>query len=145
MESSLKSAASGIPNVYFRPFQNQTAMPGLLAAVDVMVLPSQGPGETWGLIVNEAQSVRCAVIVSDHVGCWPDLVAPRGNQQPGIVFPAGNQAALAEAMRKLVDDPTAIQRMGRDGLDRAKGYTYEAASKGLLEALDVVLKHGGKR
>ena len=54
-------------------FRNQTELPGLYAAADVLVLPSDGD-ETWGLVVNEAFACGLPAVVSDAVGCGPDLV-----------------------------------------------------------------------
>ncbi len=42
-----------------------------------------GPGETWGLAVNEAMACSRAVLVSDKCGCYPDLIQDNIN---GFVF-----------------------------------------------------------
>src|SRR5437764_6735077 len=75
LETELRSRAATTANVFFAPFQNQTEMPRTYAASDLFVLPSLGPEESWGLAVNEALCLSRPVIVSDHVGCGPDLVA----------------------------------------------------------------------
>jgi glycosyltransferase involved in cell wall biosynthesis len=62
------------------------------------VLPSAYQ-ETWGLVVNEAMNFSLPVIVSDRVGCAADLVQDGWN---GFVFPTGDIASLADALRKLV-------------------------------------------
>ncbi|RZK60389.1 MAG: glycosyltransferase, partial [Pedobacter sp.] len=54
--------------IHFMDFQNQTQMPAVYQACDLFCLPSQGPGETWGLAVNEAMACGKAVLVSDKVG-----------------------------------------------------------------------------
>lgn len=72
LEIEMKSKAG--TNVFFLPFQNQSLMPVVYRLGDVYVLPSKGPGETWGLAVNEAMACGKTVLVSDKVGCAVDLV-----------------------------------------------------------------------
>ena len=71
------------------------------------MLPSVGRQETWGLAVNEAMNCRCAVIVSDHVGCAQDLVIDGDN---GRVIQAGSESDLESAIRELLNDPTRLTR-----------------------------------
>ena len=42
---------------------------------DMLVLPSLYT-ETWGLVMNEAMQFGVPCIVSDRVGCGPDLIRP---------------------------------------------------------------------
>ncbi len=42
----------------FLDFQNQQKMPLVYRLCDIFVLPSMGPGETWGLAVNEAMACK---------------------------------------------------------------------------------------
>jgi glycosyltransferase involved in cell wall biosynthesis len=76
-------------------FLNQTQIGRIYAAGDILVLPSkQGAGETWGLVVNEAMQFGLVPLVSDGVGCAPDLVVP-GN---GVVFRSADASSLSEAI-----------------------------------------------
>lgn len=131
-EAELRAAAAGHPNVFFAPFRNQTLMPMTYAACDVFVLPSFGPAETWGLAVNEAMCMGRPVIVSDHVGCARDLVTPG---ETGLVFPAGNVAALTEALRDALSDPARLRQWGERGRERIRAYSYREATAGLAAAL----------
>lgn len=92
----------------FAGFVNQTRLPDIYAAADVLVLPSWS--ETWGLVVNEAFACGLPVIVSDRVGCAPDMIAPG---LTGTVFQAGNVVQLADAIRYWLDVGD------RDAIDRA--------------------------
>jgi glycosyltransferase involved in cell wall biosynthesis len=131
-EGELRRCAAGDARVVFAPFQNQRAMPRTYAVGDIFVLPSYGPGETWGLAVNEAMCLERPAIVSTHVGCAEDLVAPGRN---GLVVEAGNVVALAGALREaLVDDARRVG-WGRAARARVERYSYEATAAGLLEAL----------
>jgi glycosyltransferase involved in cell wall biosynthesis len=145
MEPALRRAAAGDERIRFLPFHNQSQMPGLLAAADVVVLPSQGSGETWGLIINEAQALGRPVIVSDHVGCAADLVAAGPDGAPGLIVPAGSRDALTEAMRRLIGDSALRDEMGAAARRRVARYSYAHATAGLLAAVRSVSKREGTR
>jgi len=49
LEKDLKEAAAGNERILFMDFQNQRGMPVIYRVGDLLILPSQGPGETWGL------------------------------------------------------------------------------------------------
>ena len=76
--------------VHFAGFRNQSDMPACYAAADCLVLPSAS--ESWGLVINEGMAAGIPAIVSDHVGCAPDLIA---DGVTGFTFPVGNVAALS--------------------------------------------------
>jgi glycosyltransferase involved in cell wall biosynthesis len=77
-------------------FLNQGAMPRALAAADCVALPSQS--ETWGLIVNEALAVGTPCVVSDRVGCAPDLIR---DDISGAVHAVGDIDSLSRALTRV--------------------------------------------
>src|SRR5205807_920130 len=72
--------------VGFTGFLNQSEIVGAYAAADYLVLPSDG-GETWGLVVNEAMACGLPCIVTDKVGCGPDMIVPN---RTGSVYRMGD-------------------------------------------------------
>lgn len=132
-ESVLRQDALGRHDIAFAPFQNQTQMPRTYAAGDVFVLPSHGSEETWGLAVNEAMCLRRPIIVSDHVGCAQDLVKSGRN---GLIFPAGNVAALADVLREALADADRLKAWGRASREIIQDYDYAHATAGLRKALE---------
>jgi glycosyltransferase involved in cell wall biosynthesis len=139
LEAELRARATGASNIVFAPFQNQTQMPRTYAAADLFVLPSYGSGETWGLAVNEAMCLQKPVIVSTHVGCAQDLVHPGEN---GLIFPAGDISALADALRDALSDSSQLQRWGEKSREIIQNYSYAQATAGLVRALEFVLAPG---
>jgi glycosyltransferase involved in cell wall biosynthesis len=87
--------------IHFMGFQNQSVMPAIYQTGNVLVLPSQGPGETWGLSVNEAMASSLAVLVSDKCGCSLDLVQEGKN---GYIFKANDINGLIDCMQKMLND-----------------------------------------
>jgi glycosyltransferase involved in cell wall biosynthesis len=79
-------------------FVNQSELPAVYGSADLLVLPSDGQ-ETWGLVVNEAMACGIPAVVSDAVGCGPDLIEPG---RTGATFPLGDVAALASAIDNVL-------------------------------------------
>ena len=137
LEGELRQRAHNVANVHFAPFQNQSQMPRTYLAADLFVLPSYGPGETWGLAINEALSLARPVITSDHVGCTADLVSPGRN---GLVFRAGDVADLTHKLREALSDGERLLRWGEEGRRIVERYKYEQASEGLFAAMEAVTR-----
>lgn len=119
--------------VRFAGFLNQTQLPAAYAAADCLVLPSDG-GETWGLVVNEAMACGLPAIVSDQVGCGPDLIDPG---LTGDIFPMGNIGSLAATMQVWAGAGRC-----RDALEavhpKIEGYSIQRAAEGILEAMRAI-------
>lgn len=121
----------GLPNVHFAGFQNQTKMPLYYAMADIFVLPS-GISETWGLVVNEAMCFGLPVIISDMVGCGPDLVR---NGENGFIFPVSDKRALASHLSVLVSGLRKREKFGERSFEIIKEYSYARDIQGIREAL----------
>ncbi len=128
----LRELARAAPpgRVHFLPFANQSEMPARYLLADVFVLPSRGLYETWGLAVNEAMHLGVPCLVSDRVGCQRDLVT---DGETGWVFRADDPAHLREQLAAALaaDRPAFSARAAA----RAAGYSYAAATTGLLAAV----------
>ncbi|MCS4174824.1 glycosyltransferase family 4 protein [Salinibacter ruber] len=124
-------------SVTFTGFLNQTEIGEAYAAADVMVLPSR---ETWGLVVNEAMIFECPAIVSDRVGCGPDLIQ---DGETGYTFPFGDVEALTSTMVRLAESPDHIRKMGAQARKRVlSDYTIQRAADGIVRAAkDVYEEH----
>ena len=99
LESSLKANWGNRGEIHFLGFQNQSRMPALYRMADVFCLPSAGPGETWGLGVNEALACGTPCLVSDRVGCGEDLLAEPHN---GRVLPWQDAKAWGQAINAIM-------------------------------------------
>lgn len=133
LEESLKIKSKDAVNVHFLGFQNQQAMPALYRVGDVFVLPSGGPGETWGLAVNEAMACSRPLIVSDKCGCAADLVE---NGVNGNIFAAGNEDDLIEKMVSSYQQRDKLPAMQNASLAKIKEYSIES----ICNALELTLR-----
>jgi glycosyltransferase involved in cell wall biosynthesis len=120
--------------VRFLGFVNQSALPAVYKAADLMVLPSEY--EPFGVVVNEASCCGCPVAASDRVGATTDLIAP---VNPDFVFPCGDVPALTEILQRAVSDPTELARRGQDSLRRMQFWSAPENITGVLEAVERAL------
>lgn len=98
LEIELREAAKEDGRIKFLPFQNQSVMPVVYASSNVLVFPSKGPGETWGLAVNEAMACGLPVAVSARAGGAVDLV-----KENGIIFEEGAVDKVAAFVQTLTN------------------------------------------
>ncbi len=85
----------------------------LVGLLDVLVVPSLTEGTP--LIVLEAMAAGIPVVAS-AVGGIPDQI--RHNKE-GLLIPAGDPAALADALLELLQDPARARSLGEAALRRA--------------------------
>jgi glycosyltransferase involved in cell wall biosynthesis len=94
----------------------------LLAAADVLVHASTSP-EPFGRVLLEAMALARPVVATAAGGA-PEVVE---DGVTGVLAPPGDAAALAGALRRLLDDPAAAARMGRAGRERLRAeFSLEA-------------------
>jgi glycosyltransferase involved in cell wall biosynthesis len=120
--------------VTFTGFLNQSEIVRAYVASDCLVLPSDY-GETWGLVVNEAMACGLPAIVSDRVGCGPDLIE---EGVTGSVFPFGDTTALAEKLIWFVQNPAKAKAMGKQANKLIQKYSVEEVVKGTIDAIKYV-------
>jgi len=135
LERELRSEASRL-GVRLVPlgFVNQSRLGEVYAAADCLTLPSASD-ESWGLVVNEALATGLPAVVSDHVGCGPDLVVPG---QTGDVHRAGDAGDLAAALAR-VRDAGGRTTMANACTTRVARYGFASASTGLVAACQSIV------
>ena len=122
--------------ISFAGFLNQSEMAQAYVAADALILPSDG-GETWGLVVNEAMSCGLPCIVSDHVGCGPDLIH---SGQTGDIFPLGNVDRLRDLILGYASRRSGVEQMRTKVQATTSNFSVDAIVKSLLKAVAVVKK-----
>ncbi len=133
--TSLRVTSGSTKRVHFMDFQNQQNMPVVYQACDLFCLPSKGPGETWGLAVNEAMAASKAVLVSDKVGCAVDLVEEGLN---GFTFKSGDEEDLFKKLNVL-SDKEQLAKMGIASQEKIKDWSLEKQVSTILEIVRLCL------
>lgn len=125
-----QAADSGLSTIRFAGFRNQSEMPRFFELATVFVLPSRH--EPWGLIVNEVMNAARPVIVSDDVGCAPDLVQDGVN---GLIYPTGDVDSLAAALSHVLTSAATAEAMGVHAYRRIQQWGLEQDVQGIRQAL----------
>ena len=98
--------------VFFLGYQSNVGR--ILNHIDIFTLPSFGEG--FGLVLLEAM-VCSKPVVASNVLSIPEIVQQR---ETGLLVPARDVSALAEALRTLLANPELRDRFGKAGYQRVK-------------------------
>ncbi len=94
-------------------------LPALYRQADIFVLPSHLRAEAFGIVLVEALASGLPCI-STALGTGTDFV--NVHEETGLVVPPGDAVALAEAIRRLRDDPALRVTYGAAGVRRAQTF-----------------------
>ena len=122
--------ALGLKHVHLLGFLNQNDMPLAYVLGELLCLLSEST-ETWGLVVNEALACGRPVVVSDRVGCGPDLVGTEN----GWVTPLDDHDQLTKTLRQAFEQRVDWNKMGEVGRKRVSNNTFLEMASGVLSAL----------
>lgn len=125
-----------LTQAYLLGFRNQSDLPALYSTSDVFI--SSSSIDAKPLVTNEAMACGLPLVVSDRTGVWgPGNLVRHGEN--GLVYPCGDLAALARAVRKLVSDRALRERMGTRSREIAEGFSVERCAEGIINALNFSL------
>src|SRR5262249_28602872 len=118
--------------VVWSGFLNQRELGRAYAAADCLVLPSVR--ESWGLVVNEALATGLPAVVSEAVGCAPDLVGPG---ETGETFRGGAVGGVVTALERI-RARGGRSTMGAACRARVARFSHAIAARGLVAAAQSV-------
>jgi glycosyltransferase involved in cell wall biosynthesis len=134
LETVLKNKGNNNKRFIYLDFQNQQKMPVVYRIGNIFILPSKGPGETWGLAVNEAMACARPVIVSAKAGCASDLVKENQN---GIIFEEHRFDKCIGFISALFTDKLLEKNMGFYSEKIIKAYSFESIVKTIYSILQI--------
>jgi glycosyltransferase involved in cell wall biosynthesis len=120
-------------------FHGSVARPVLFEAyrsADVLVFPTLSDG--FGMVVAEAMAHGLPVITTDQAGA-ADLVSPHN----GIIVPAADPKALADALQWCLDNRARLQAMRFQALETARRRQWPDYRRNLIATLDAGLRRAG--
>ncbi|HEY2546051.1 MAG TPA: glycosyltransferase, partial [Candidatus Acidoferrum sp.] len=126
--------------VRFLGFVNQTQLPAVYTAADLMVLPSEY--EPFAVVVNEAMCCGCPVAATDHVGAARDLVAPVRRQ---FVFLTGDIAALATLLKDALADRGLLASLRPAAVAHMRAWSPERNIAATLDAIEIAVARKPRR
>ncbi|HOG48383.1 MAG TPA: glycosyltransferase family 1 protein [Anaerolineae bacterium] len=113
--------------VHFPGYIAQEDLPALLSAAECFVMPSLYEG--FGLPVLEAMACGTPVICSDG-GSLPEVAG-----DAALLFPAGDVAALAQRLARLLDDAALQRDLAARGLAWCRRFSWQSTAQGILDVL----------
>ena len=133
----LAERARAVPGVRLLGPLPRPELPAAYAAAELTVLasiPTPRFREPWGLVCNESMHQGRPVIASDAVGAVAGGLVRDG--ESGLVVPAGDAAALAAAIERLLKDHELRAHLGAAAREAVAPYTYEAMAFAFDRALE---------
>jgi glycosyltransferase involved in cell wall biosynthesis len=105
-------------------------------SADVLAFPTLSDG--FGLVVAEAMAHGLPVITTSEAGA-ADLVSP----DSGLIIPAADPRALADALRWCLDNRERLRAMRSHALETARGRQWSDYRRDLIVALETGLRRAG--
>lgn len=116
----------------------RTDVPELLAAADLLVLPSLFEG--LPVSVLEAMAAERPVVAT-AIGGTDEAIT---SGESGLLVPARDAAALASAIRRLQADPAFARRLASAGRERVeREFTTDVTARQVMRIYDEVLAEAG--
>ncbi|MFN7918894.1 MAG: glycosyltransferase [Bryobacteraceae bacterium] len=114
-------------------FQNQRMLSRYYHASDMLMLPSAH--ETWGLVVNEALHHGLPCVVSENVGCAPDLIR---SGVTGEIVARDSASSYGLALTRVAErlEDASLPEKCRD---QVGGHTVAKAAEGIALAYRSVI------
>ena len=100
-----------------------------LEEADVLCAPSLG-GESFGMVLTEAFAAGTPVVASNIAG-YRDVVR---DGVDGVLVPAADARALAEALRDLWEEPERRARMAQAAAEDVKRFAWSRVADEVMEA-----------
>jgi glycosyltransferase involved in cell wall biosynthesis len=129
------------PHVRFLGSLGETEIADLLAQAHVFVLPSiGGMGEASPVAVMEAMASGLPTVCS-RIGGTVDMIA---NEVDGLLTEPGDEAAIAESLARLHDDPGLWERLSQNARRRAEtAFDARVLAQRMLDTIAHYRQNGG--
>lgn len=122
-------------NVIFPGFVDKDERSFYYKSADIFCLPSTMKTESFGIVNLEAMSSGIPIIAS-NIGGIPDVVKDHEN---GLLVPPNDISALANAIIYLLKNKEKRIRMGLDGIQKAKAYSWKNIAKKTEDVYNAVI------
>jgi sugar transferase (PEP-CTERM/EpsH1 system associated) len=127
-------SAAGAAHLVWFPGESDD-IPELMRGLDLFVLPSLREGISNTILEAMASGLP---VVATRVGGNPELVV---EAETGMLVPASDPVAMAEAIQSYLNDPAKLERHGQAGRKRAEThFSIETMVNRYLDVYDAVLE-----
>lgn len=135
---TLAKSESVAERVHFLGLISDEELPAYYHACDIFCLPAVSQAEAFGIVQVEAMAAGKPV-VSTRLNNGVDFVNQHGIS--GLTVPPGDVEALAQALAKLLNDPTLHKKLGQQARERAlSDFSLEAMGNKTLQLYQQTLQ-----
>ncbi|MBN1825673.1 MAG: glycosyltransferase [Candidatus Eisenbacteria bacterium] len=132
-------AERGVRSIRFLGYLGGEALREQIAGCRAVLLPSEYDDNS-PVVIYESFALGKPILGAERGGI-PEMVRP---DETGLLFPAGDGAALAAGMRRLAGDPPLARRLGRAARERMETeYGAEKHLERLLALYEAAIKRHG--
>jgi len=103
-------------------------LPRYYQVADICCAPATGR-ESFGIVLLEAMAMGKPLVATSNDG-YASVVT---HGREGLLVPPRNAAALADALKQLVEDESLRKRLAANGLDTARKYDWEKIALRILD------------
>jgi glycosyltransferase involved in cell wall biosynthesis len=133
-EESLLASQHGVRNL---GYQLPTSLPEIFAEHGAFIMPSRE--EPWGVAIAEAAATGLPVVCTDICGAAADVIRPYYN---GVIVPAGDDVALANALIWLHGRPDQLRIMGQRSRELAQPFGAAMWAERMYEYFSTTIRSG---
>lgn len=119
-----------LKNVHIIKNLGDDSIRDIYALSDIFVLPSTE--EVWGLVVNQAMAMSVPPIVSNKVGCLPDLIV---EGKTGLSFTSGDVDDLSSKLSLLLDNKSLREEIGKQARQQASLARADLVAERVFQSL----------
>jgi glycosyltransferase involved in cell wall biosynthesis len=119
-----------LQKVNYIPSLPHDAILKLMAEHDLFIFPSLFEG--FGLVITEAMSQGTPVITTERT-CGPDIIT---NGKDGWIVEAGNHIPIKELLKKIIEQPTILHKVGHNALHTASLRPWECYEEELATSVE---------
>ncbi len=124
----------GLQNrAFFRGQLDTAELQDFFAISDLLIHPSKLEG--FGIVLLEAMDWGLPVVAT-LAASIPELVE---DGRDGLLFPPGDEAALARILEELATSPERLQELSNNGKAKSATYTWDRTREGFLAAVSPFL------
>lgn len=131
--AGIEATCTDLPRVRFTGYVEEDEVPGLFSDATVVVFPYTSTTGSSGVLHQAGSYGRAAVL--PRIGDFQEVIEEEGFM--GEYFEPDNHLEMADAMSKLLDDPTRREELGRRNYLAASGIP-------MSEVIDWHLIHLGR-
>ena len=132
-ESYRMMGERSLDDVVFVGPVSDAELPGYYQNADIFLAPNTGK-ESFGFIIIEAMSAQTPIIASDI----PGFASVMTDKREGLMVPPKDEAALAEAIKTLIENPGLRTQLAMDGRATVNQYRWGRVADTVLNYYDEV-------